>query len=143
MRAALDLPDERGQLGGPERGGALPGRVDVIGQRDARRVARDELDLAGGQRRAQAADDVLEAMLVRHQRVRVALDEDRPARFAHGRLGPVDEVQRAALVEQRRRRRVEVLGPRSRSVDSGVDGSGRGCGRRGRSRCPTRRGWGT
>ena len=94
----------------PNVAAPCPAGVDVVGQRDARRIAGDELDLAGRQRRAQAADDVLEALLVGHQRVGVALDEHGPALLADGALGAVDEVQRAALVEQQRGRRVEVLG---------------------------------
>ena len=58
---ALDLADQRGQLGGTEGRRALPGSIDVIGQRDARRVAREQLHLARGERGAHAADDVLEA----------------------------------------------------------------------------------
>ena len=110
VRAALDLADERRQLRGAERRRALSGRVDVVGHRDARRVARDELDLRGGERRAERADDVLEALLVGHQGVRVALDEHGHALLADRRLGAVDQVQRAALVEEQRGRRVEVLG---------------------------------
>src|SRR3989304_5393020 len=62
-----------------------------------------------GERRPQAADDGLEAVLVGHQGVRVALDDDRLLRLAHGPLGAVDEVERAALVEEERGRGVEVL----------------------------------
>jgi len=102
--------DERRQLGGTERGGVLTGGVDVVGQRDPRRVARDELHLARGQGRPERADDVLEALLVCHEGVRVALDENRAALFLDGRLGTVDEVQGPALVEERRGRGVEVLG---------------------------------
>ncbi len=101
---ALDLAHERRQLGGPERGRALAGGVDVVGQRDARRVAGQQLDLAGRERRAHAADDVVEAGLVGHQGVRVALHEHGPAGPADGGLGTVDEVERAALVEEHRLR---------------------------------------
>ena len=55
-------------------------------------------------------DDVVEAGLVGHERVGVALDDHGLARLADRPLRLVDEVQRAALVEQRRRRGVEVLG---------------------------------
>ena len=75
-----------------------------------RRVAGGELDLAGCEGRAQAAHDVLEALLVGHQGVRVALHDHDLAGLASGALGAVDEVERAALVEEERRRRVEVLG---------------------------------
>ncbi len=109
-RAALDLADERRQLRGTKGGRALPCRVDVVSQRDARRVARDELDLGRRECRAERADDVVEALLMCHQRVGVALDQDCHALLADGGLGAVDQVQRPALVEQRGRRRVEVLG---------------------------------
>ena len=82
VRAALDLADERGQLRGAERGRALAGGIDVVRQRDAWRVARHELDLGRRQRRAERADDVVEALLVGHQRVRVALDQHRHALLA-------------------------------------------------------------
>ena len=53
--AALDLAHERGQLRGPERGRVLARRVHVIRERDARRVAREQLHLARRERGAQAA----------------------------------------------------------------------------------------
>ena len=65
----------------------------------------------GRQRRAEARHDVLEPRLVGHQRVGVALDDHGLAGLADRALGLVDEVERPALVEQRRRRGVEVLGP--------------------------------
>src|SRR3990172_5815411 len=106
---ALDLADERRQLGGPDRAGPRPGGIDVVGERDPGGVARGQLPRARRERRAQAADDGLEAVLVGHQGVRVALDDDRLLRLAHGALGAVDEVERAALVEDERGRGVEVL----------------------------------
>ena len=108
----LELADEPGQGGHAERAGLLAGRVDVVGEHDPARVARQQRDLARRQRRPQAGDDVLEAGLVGHQGVGIALDDDGLAAGpAHRPLGPVDEVERPALVEQRRRRGVEVLGP--------------------------------
>ncbi len=61
------------------------------------------------ERRAEACDDVGEAGLVGHEGVRVALDDHRGAALADGGLRPVEEVERPALVEQRRGRGVEVL----------------------------------
>ena len=49
---------------------------------------------------------------MRHQGVRVALDENSDPLLPDRRLGAVDEVQRAALVEQEGRGRIEVLGAR-------------------------------
>ena len=68
-------------------------------------------DLPGRQRGAEARDDVVEAGLVRHQRVGVALDDDGLVLAPDRALGPVDEIERPALVEERGRRGVEVLGP--------------------------------
>ena len=112
----LDLADEVVQLGHAERAGGLAGRVDVVGERDLLRIARQERDLARGQRGPEARDDVVEAGLVGHQRVRIALDDHRLAGLADRALGLVDEVERAALVEERGRGTVEVL----RTVVAGV-----------------------
>ena len=54
-------------------------------------------------------DHVREAGLVGHEGVGVALDDDRGAGLADLRLRPVQQVERAALVEERGRRGVEVL----------------------------------
>ena len=108
-RVPLELTDEPDEGGHPGAAGLLARRVDVVGEDDPRRIAREQSDLAGRERGPEAGHDVVEARLVRHQGVRVALDDDRLARLADGTLGLVDEIQRAALVEQRRRRGVEVL----------------------------------
>ena len=93
----------------PSVAGLLARRVDVVGEHDPARVAGQQRDLARRQRRPEAGDDVVEAGLVGHQGVGVALDDDRLARLADRALGLVDEVQRPALVEERRRRGVQVL----------------------------------
>ena len=108
---ARELADQLLERRRPERAGLLAGGVDVVGERDPLGVARDQRDLAGRERGAQRRDDVVEPGLVRHQRVRVALDDHRLAGLADRRLGAVDEVERAALVEQRGRRGVQVLRP--------------------------------
>ena len=108
---ALELADQAGQRGHAERAGLLARGIDVVGEGDPVGVARQEADLVRRQGGAQARDDVLEPGLVGHQRVGVALDDDGLAGLADRALGLVDEVQRPALVEQRRRRGVEVLGP--------------------------------
>ena len=108
--AGGQLADDLLQRRRPEGAGLLARRIDVVGERDPLRVAGDQRHLLGRERRAQARDDVLEARLVGHQRVRVALDDHGLAGLADRGLRAVDEVQRAALVEQRGRRRVEVLG---------------------------------
>ena len=86
-----------------------PAGVDVVGEHDPARIAGQQRDLARRQRGPEAGDDVVEAGLVRHQGVRVALDDDRLARLADRALGLVDQVERPALVEERRRRGVQVL----------------------------------
>ncbi len=113
---ALDLADQGGQLRGAEGGSALAGGIHVIGQGDARGVAGEQLHLSRGERRAHAADDVLEAGLVGHQGIRVALHQHGPSILADGRLGTVDEVQRAALVEEQRLGGIEVLGSAVRGL---------------------------
>ena len=87
----------------------LAGRVDVVGQDDLTGVAGDQRDLRGSERRAKARHHVLEAGLVRHQRVGVALDEHGLIVAPHLVARPFDQVQRPALVEQRGRRGVEVF----------------------------------
>ena len=114
---ARELPDERFQARRAQRARLLAGRVDVVGERDPAPVARAlpyrmrQRDLARRERRAQGCDDVLEARLVGHERVGVALDDDRLAALADGALGAVDEIQRPALVEQRGRRDAGTSGP--------------------------------
>ena len=104
-----ELADQRLERGRPERARLLAGRVDVVGERDLLGVSGQERDLARRQRRPERGDDVLEAGLVGHERVRVALDDHRLAGLADRALRLVDEVERPALVEHRRRRGVEVL----------------------------------
>ena len=101
-----------------QRARLLARRVDVVRERDRQlaapvaarlAVADEQCDLAGRERGAQGRDHVLVARLVRHQCVGVALDDDRLAGLADGALRPIDEIQRPALVEQRRGARVQVL----------------------------------
>jgi hypothetical protein len=66
--------------------------------------------MAGRQRCAKAAHDVVEPGLVGHEGVGVALDDDRPTRLADGRPSPVDQIEGAPLVEEQGLGRVEVLG---------------------------------
>ena len=102
--------------------------------RSASRSASASATWPGRQGRPERGDDVVEAGLVGHQRVRVALDDDRLAALPDRALGPVDEVQRPALVEQRRGRRVEVLRPVVAAVRPLGRLPGRGSGRRARPR---------
>ena len=115
----LDLGDQRVQLGDPKRAGALPGGIDVVGEGDLLRVAGEERDLAGRQRRPQRGYNGVEAGLVGHQGVGVALDDDGLPALADGRLRAVDQVQRPALVEQRRRGRIQVFGAMVRLIAIG------------------------
>ena len=108
---ARQLADQLLERRGAERAGLLARGVDVVGEGDPLRVAGDQRDLLGRQRGAERGDHVVEPGLVGHQRVGVALDDDGLAALADRRLRPVDQVQRPALVEQRRRRGVEVLRP--------------------------------
>ena len=109
--AGGQLPGERLERGHAQGAGLLAGGVHVVGEHDLlRRVADEQGDLARRERGPEARDDVREAGLVGHQGVGVALDDDRRAGLADLRLRPVEQVERAALVEERGRRRVEVLG---------------------------------
>ncbi len=93
-----------------ERAGLLAGRVHVVGEDDLLgRVADEEGHLARRERGAERRHHVREAGLVGHERVGVALDDHGRAGLADLRLRPVEEVERPALVEQGRRRRVQVL----------------------------------
>ena len=105
--------------------GLLAGGIDVVGERDPLRISGQERDLAGRERRPERGDDVVEAGLVGHQRVGVALDDHRLAALPDRALGLVDEVQRPALVEERRRR-----------ASSGTSGPCRGRRRRCRAEDP-------
>src|SRR6185295_18079753 len=80
-----------------------------IGEGDPVRVSGQEPDLVRGERGPEAGHDVLEAGLMSHQRVGVALDDDGLLALADRTLGLVDQVERPALVEERGRRGVEVL----------------------------------
>ena len=70
----------------PSVPGLLAGRIDVVGEHDPVRVAGQQRDLARRQRGPERGDDVVEAGLVRHQRVGVALDDDG---LAGPRIGPL------------------------------------------------------
>ena len=105
------LTDEALECLHAERAGLLAGGIDVVGECDLLGVARQQRDLAGGQRGSERRDDVVETGLMRHQRVGVALDDHGLAGLAHRALGLVDQIERPTLVEQRRRGRVEVLRP--------------------------------
>ncbi len=131
-----ELAGELLQGGDAQRAGALARRVHVVGEHDLLRgVAREERDLARRERGAQAGDHVVETGLVGHERVRVALDDHGDPRLADGRLRAVQRVERPALVEERRGRRVEVLravrvrgglgGVRAAAVGAGAEA---GCG---------------
>src|SRR5439155_6286075 len=99
--AALGLADERVELGHPERPGTLARRIDVVRQRDLAGVAGEEGYLARSEGGAQRRDNGVEARLVGHQGVGVALDDHGLADLADRTLRPVDEVERPALVEER------------------------------------------
>ena len=122
-----------------ERARLLAGRVDVVGQGDPLRVAGEQRDLAaasapcrGWRRRSRSPPGGPSARPCSPRR-------SPPGRSCGSPLRPVDEVQRPALVEQRRRRRVQVLGP---AVDAVLAPPCPGSGRRGPPRGRSRRGSG-
>src|SRR5450756_881209 len=101
----VDPAGELLQGGDAQRAGALPRRVHVVGKHDLLRgVAREERNLA------------------RHERVRIPLHDHGDPRLADGGLRAVQRVERPALVEERRRRGVEVL--RAVRVRGGLAGAG-------------------
>src|SRR5439155_15314225 len=104
-----ELADEALERLRAEGAGLLAGRVDVVRERDSLRIPGQQRDLARRERRPERGHDVVEPSLMSHERVGIALDDHGLAGLAHRALGLVDEVQRAALVEERRARRVEVL----------------------------------
>ena len=77
----------------------LAGKVHVVGEGDRVRIPIRELDLPGGERGAQAGDDVLEARLVRGHHIGVALDDHGELLAPNRSLCQIDAVQRPALVE--------------------------------------------
>src|SRR6478672_4859449 len=72
-------PDESDQGGHPGAARLLAGRVDVVREDDPAGVPRQQGDLPRREGRAEAGDDVLEAGLVGHQGIGIALDDDRLA----------------------------------------------------------------
>ena len=104
---ALLVRSELGEQ--PALGGDLSRQVDVVGQRHPVRIARGKLDLAARQRRPQRGDDVREAGLVGGHDIGVALDDDGQLFAAHGGFGEIDGEQGAALVEDCRGGRIQVL----------------------------------
>src|SRR5690606_17040077 len=63
-----------------------------------------------GERSAERRDNFLDAGLRDHDRVHITLDHDHPVRLARGGCGPVEIVEGAPLVEERRLRRVQIFG---------------------------------
>ena len=94
----------------PFAGGRVARQVDVVTQRDRLAVFQRQVDLAARQRRSQAGHHVLEAGLVGGHHIGIALDDDRQLLAADRRLREIDGEQRLALVEERPRGRVEILG---------------------------------
>ena len=90
--------------------GLLAGGIGVEERDDLVGVTPQEAELRRGEGRAEGGHRLGEAMLMRHQAVEVALDEDGPAALAHGRAGDVEGVQDLSLDVERRLRGVEVLG---------------------------------
>ncbi|OQA38109.1 MAG: hypothetical protein BWY52_03298 [Chloroflexi bacterium ADurb.Bin325] len=98
------------------QGGLLARGVRVQRQGDVAAVALDLAHLRLGQRGAHPRDDVRHADLVRADDIHVALDEHGQVCIADGLAGHVQPEQHAALVEERRLRRVHVLGRGMRGV---------------------------
>src|SRR5581483_10634930 len=89
----------------------VPASPAVSGSRASTRfvVSLDLLQLALCQAGSHRANGVRLAVLVRHDGVHVALDHDHQVSVADSVLGPIQSVQRGALVEQLSLWRVDEL----------------------------------
>ena len=62
-----------------------------------------------GNSRAHGRDDIIVAVLVRHNHIHIAFDDDRHVFGADGRGSHIDTVNRAALIKNRGLRGIDIL----------------------------------
>ena len=92
------------------RRGLLSGRIGVEEGHHLVGVAAQQAELGGRERGAERGHRLAEAVLMRHEAVEVALDDDGAAPLPHRDPGHVEGVEHLALHVERSLRRVEVLG---------------------------------
>ena len=88
----------------------LAGRVGVEEGDDLIGVAAQQRELRRGEGGAECRHRLAEAVLMRHQAVEVALDEDGATLLAHGGAREIECVQNLSLDVERGLRGIEVLG---------------------------------
>ena len=98
------------QLVAGAEGGAQAGFVGVVQQDHVGRVAAQQHALVGAQSGAERGRDLFDPRQRQPQHVEIPFDEDGALRFAHRVLRHVEVVEQLALVEDRRVRRIQVLG---------------------------------
>ena len=94
-------------------GGGFARGVGVQGEDNLFDMPVQEPQVTVGDGRSQRGDHIAVAMLVRHRRVHVALDDHHLALLSHRLAGQVKGKQRFLLVKEERVSRVEVLGGRA------------------------------
>src|SRR5215217_2998952 len=99
----------RGRGGGPLYG-LLPRRIGIEEDVDPVRVAAERTQVTLGGRRTERGHGVLDARLVEHEHVGVALYDERGPLPAHGLRNLREAVEQITLVEDLRFGGVEVLG---------------------------------
>ncbi len=102
---------EQGQSAGRGADRGLLARAVAVEAEDRRRIeAPQPLELRFGQRGAVGRDDFGDAGAVERDHVHIAFDHDQPLGGAARGAGAVEVVERAALVEEDRLRRVQIFG---------------------------------
>ena len=92
-------------------GGTLPRFVSIEQVDDLLpRMAREDADVLSGERGSQGGDRIGHTRLMQGDHVGVAFDHQRHTGGSHRRLGTVESVEHARLMEERRLLAVEVLG---------------------------------
>jgi hypothetical protein len=98
------------------------GLVRVVQQIDVARVSPDELRLILGEGGAHRCDGRFDSRADEAQDIEVSLDHEHALVAPRRLLGPVEPIEQTALAEDRRLRRVEVLGlPRAEQPATEAD----------------------
>ena len=108
LQALAGLDQRQGQIDGAI-GGAPPGGIAVEAERRLVRHLPEQNELVGGERGAERRHRRLEAGSHHGDHVDIALDRDHRRALVRGGARGGDVVERPALVEERRLRRVQVF----------------------------------